>query len=156
MRITTYKTMLCQDTNHNVLVKDMSTNYPRINRIDNPGAIAEIMRNIFNLDYAAEEYLYMIAVNTKCSPLGFFEVSHGTVNASLINPRELFIRALLTGATSIFLCHNHPSSDSTPSQEDIKVTRRIKEAGDLLGIKLLDHIIIGNSEYFSFKEKNII
>ena len=85
----------------------------------------------------------MISLDYKCHPLGFFEVSHGTVNSSIVDPRSVFIRALLSGATSIILCHNHPSGDCTPSKEDVLLTKRIKEGGELLGIELLDHVIIG-------------
>lgn len=93
----------------------------------------------------------MIATDTKQKVLGVFEISHGTVNTSLISPREVFIRALLCGADYIILVHNHPSGNSHPSMEDKKVTERIKECGELMNIKLLDHIIIGD-DYYSFQE----
>ena len=78
------------------------------------------------------------------------------MNASLISPRELFIEALNCGAVSIVLLHNHPSGDPTPSESDILLTKRIKDAGDLIGITLLDHIIIGNNCYISFSEQQMI
>ena len=88
-------------------------------------------------------------LNTKSRLLGETDISKGTVNASLISPRELFIEALQKNAVGIILLHNHPSGDPTPSREDILLTRRIKEAGSLIGIELLDHIIIGNNCYAS-------
>ncbi len=156
MRITTYKTMLCQDTNHNVLVKDMSVNYPSIDRLDSPEKIVEVMNSIFHMDTLAEEYVYLIVMNTKCALLGVFEISHGTVNTSLMNPREVLIKALLCSGVSCALIHNHPSGDSTPSSEDIKVTKRLKEVFDLVGLTFMDHLIIGNAEYLSFKEKGLL
>ena len=77
----------------------------------------------------------------------------GTVNATLVSPRELFLEALKKNAVSIILLHNHPSGDPTPSQEDILLTQRVRKAGDLIGIELLDHIIIGDNRYISLREK---
>ena len=83
------------------------------------------------------------------------EVSVGSLNQSIVHPRELFKTALLSSAAAIILVHNHPSGDSTPSREDIEITRRIKEAGEILGVKLLDHIVIGSS-YLSFTERGLL
>ena len=91
----------------------------------------------------------LLMLNTKSRLLGETEISKGTVNASLVSPRELFVEALQKNAVSIILLHNHPSGDPTPSMEDIILTKRIKEAGNLIGIELLDHIIIGNNCYVS-------
>ncbi len=80
----------------------------------------------------------------------------GTVNASVISPREIFLEALSARAVQLVLLHNHPSGDAHPSREDLSVTRRISEAGELLGIHLADHIIIGEHTYMSFREKNYL
>ena len=85
--------------------------------------------------------------------IGLFEISRGTGDTSVANPREMFIRALLCGANKIILIHNHPSGNPEPSHSDITVTKRVKECGCLLGVELLDHIIVGNS-YCSLKTKN--
>ena len=98
----------------------------------------------------------LLMLDTKSKLLGESNISKGTVNASLVSPRELFIEALDCGAVSIILLHNHPSGDPTPSQADILFTKRVKEAGELIGISLLDHIIIGNNCYISFAEQNMI
>ena len=98
----------------------------------------------------------LLLLNSKSMLIGECDVSKGTVNASLITPRELFIEALQKNAVAIIIMHNHPSGDPTPSQEDLYTTSRIKEAGDLIGIKLLDHIIIGNNCYMSFAEKQLL
>ena len=91
---------------------------------------------------------------TKGKPLGVFEISHGTINQSICNPRDIFIKALLCGAAGIILAHNHPSGDVAPSKNDMEIYKRVKEAGQLLGIGLLDNIIIGNG-YYSFTENHI-
>ena len=80
----------------------------------------------------------------------------GTVNKSLVHPREVFKNAYLCSASGIICIHNHPSGDINPSKEDINITLRLKECGKIMGIELLDHIIIGNNKYVSLKEKGII
>lgn len=149
MRITKYRTEL-NENKHNVLIKEKSFNY-QCDNLDNPKSIVKMLNECFHLNKMAEEHLYMIALDTKCHPLGVFEVSHGTVNSSLVSPREVFIRAILCGATYIILSHNHPSGVVTPSKEDREVYKRIKESGKLIGIELLDNIIIGDG-YYSFLE----
>jgi len=83
-------------------------------------------------------------------------LSKGTVNASLASPREIFIEALRHQAVSIILVHNHPSGDPEPGRDDILLTKRVEECGSLMGIRLLDHIIIGDASYVSFKERGLI
>ena len=150
MTINTYKTKL-DDNRLNTLVKENTIKYTNGGRLTSPKSIEDMMNEVFDLKNMAEEYVYMIATDTKKNVLGIFEVSHGTVNASFLSPRELFIRAFLCGATSVFLVHNHPSGDPEPSPLDIQATRRIAEAGKLLGIALNDHIIIGNG-FYSMKQ----
>jgi DNA repair protein RadC len=91
-------------------------------------------------------------MNTKNRIIGVFEVSHGTVNASLVTPREAFQKALLANAVSVIFMHNHPSGDCTASRQDIEITNRLVEAGKIIGIDVLDHIIVGDG-YSSLKEK---
>ena len=108
------------------------------------------------LRHQKQEQMKLLMLNTKTKLIGESNISKGTVNASLISPRELFIEALDCGAVSIILLHNHPSGDPTPSESDILLTNRVKAAGDLIGIELLDHIIIGNNCYISFSEQQMI
>ena len=84
------------------------------------------------------------------------QLSVGTVNASLISAREIFLEALKCQAVYIILIHNHPSGDPHPSREDILLTKRVWEAGELIGISLLDHIIIGDRSYVSLREENLM
>lgn len=103
-----------------------------------------------------QEVMKLLMLNTKSNLIGEYMISKGTVNASLVSPREVFIEALEKHAVYIILMHNHPSGDPTPSQSDILLTRRVKEAGSLIGIELLDHIIIGNNCYKSFSEEKLM
>ena len=103
-----------------------------------------------------QEHMKLLMLNTKSKLLGEKNISKGTVNASLVSPRELFIEALEKQAVAIILIHNHPSGDPTPSENDILLTKRVQEAGSLIGIELLDHIIIGNNCYMSFAEKKLL
>jgi len=88
--------------------------------------------------------------------LGIFLLSKGTIDMSLLGIREIYIRALLAGASRIILCHNHPSKDCTPSEKDIVNTKKVKDAGDIMGVELLDHIVIGGPSYFSFMEHDML
>ncbi len=83
-------------------------------------------------------------------------VSIGSLNQSIVHPREVFKTALLSSAAAVILIHQHPTGDPTPSREDIEITRRLKEAGELLGVKVLDHVIIGKDDYCSFVEKGLL
>ncbi len=119
-----------------------------------PDSIAAYyMQDLRNLD---REHLILAMLDNKCCLIHDCIISIGTVNASLVNPREIFTQALRYGAVSIVMLHNHPSGDVTPSRNDIIVTGRVKEAGDILGIRLIDHIIIGNNTFTSLKEKEYI
>lgn len=155
MRITTYKNYINQD-NMNYLVKEKSINYSKLNSLDSPEKVYDIMTNIFHLHEFASEVVYMICVNPKCVPTAVIMISKGTVDSSLVSTREIFIQALLSAASKIILCHNHPSQITLPSQSDIELTTRIKEAGKLLEVELKDHIIIGADSYFSFFEQHLL
>jgi DNA repair protein RadC len=106
--------------------------------------------------YFREEHLRVIMLNTKNVVISMKDVSIGSLNSSIVHPREVFSEAIRKNSASIIVCHNHPSGDPTPSKEDINVTERLKECGKLLGIELLDHLIIGNGSYISLKEKCIL
>ena len=152
MRITKYKTKLTEDKRI-TLEKEVSVNRPDMeNIIRSPENVNELARGYLRMHEETEEYLYMICMNTKNKIIGVFEISHGNVNSSIFGVREILQKALLANAVSIIMLHNHPSGDPSPSREDIKVTERLAEAGKLVGIELLDHIIVGD-KYCSLKEK---
>lgn len=120
----------------------------------NPQAVAEYYME--DLRHEEQEVILLLMLNQKGRLLREKYIFRGTVNTSLISPREIFLEALSSRAVQIILLHNHPSGDARPSQEDLNVTRRIAEAGELLGISLADHIIIGEHTYVSFREKNYL
>ena len=153
MRINKYTTLKGKD-NIAELVKDFSWNYS-CEKLLHPDDITEMMNDIFKANKQTEEICHILCLNQKMKVQGIFEVSRGTVNSSCLNPREIFMKALLCGAVSIIVVHNHPSGDTAPSKEDINVTKRIKKAGEIIGIGLLDHIIIGDG-YYSFLENDLI
>lgn len=123
-------------------------------KFDHPATIASYYME--DLRHQDQEEMHILMLNTKNRLLGEQKISKGTVNASLISPREIFLQSLHFHAVSIILIHNHPSGDPTPSQDDIALTKRIKNAGEILGIELLDHIIIGDKRYMSFRENSMI
>ncbi len=119
-----------------------------------PSQIAEYYMQ--SLRFLDQEHIYAMFFDTKQHFIKDVLLSKGTVNASVISPRELFVEALKARAVRFALIHNHPSGDPTPSREDELLTRRMKEAGIVLGIWLVDHIIIGNTSYVSFKERGML
>lgn len=155
MRISKYGVELENKGRLPVLVKESSTNYGGTT-LQNPEEIVEMMNYVFHADAKAEEHLWVLALNNKCHPIGIFEISHGTINASLVTPREIFVRLCLCGAVGFVVIHNHPSGDIAPSKEDFSITKRLKEVGDLMQIPLYDHIIIGNNMYYSMKSMDQI
>jgi DNA repair protein RadC len=110
----------------------------------------EGMRNL------KQECLKVVMLNTKNIVISIKDVSIGSLNSSIVHPREVFNEAIKKNSASIIVSHNHPSGDPTPSGEDINLTHRLSECGKLIGIELLDHIIIGNGIYISLKEKGIL
>ena len=104
------------------------------------------------LRYLQKEHFIVLFLNTKNRVIGRETLSVGSLNASIVHPREVFRSAIQRSSASIICAHNHPSGDPTPSPEDIEVTRRLSEAGKLVGIELLDHLIIADQTFVSLKE----
>lgn len=103
-----------------------------------------------------KEHLFVISFDNRNRVLGIDLISVGTLNASLVHPRETFNAAMARNAASIIVCHNHPSGDPHPSEADLTVTKRLVEAGVIMGVQLLDHVIICKTAAFSFKENNLL
>lgn len=119
-----------------------------------PSTIAQYYME--DMRHQKEEHINLLMLNTKSKLLGSKQLSKGTVNSAVITPREIFIEALEKKAASVILLHNHPSGDPTPSENDFLLTKRVKEAGKLIGVELLDHIIIGDNCYVSFVEEHLL
>lgn len=122
--------------------------------MNEPATIAEYYME--DMRHLAQEHLLLLLLNAKARLIRDVVLFKGTVNGALLSPREIFIEALRCDAVYVVLLHNHPSGDPEPSREDIGITRRIKEAGNLIGIQLIDHIIIGDNQYISLKERGIM
>lgn len=155
LRITNFVAVV-DDDNRTMLVKESSKNYQGYDNINRPENVAALMRDVYELDKQAVEFVYMLALNSQGKILGVYMVSKGTVNNSVLSSREIYMVALMLGAVNIILVHNHPSGDCTPSRDDINSSQRIKEAGSLLGINLLDHIIVGNNHYCSLDATGLL
>ena len=108
------------------------------------------------LRHSEKEKFVLILLNSRNKLIHDEVLSIGTINATLVSPRELFIEALKAEASNIIILHNHPSGDPTPSRQDILITNKIKEVSSLVEIPLIDHIIIGDNQYFSFKQKGLL
>ncbi len=124
------------------------------NAIRDPQIAADILQKY--LEGADRENFVVLLLNTKNKVIGINTVSVGILNSSLVHPREVFKPAILASAAAIILGHNHPSGDLTPSKEDLETTRKLAEAGKILGIEVLDHIIIGDGCHVSLKEQGIL
>jgi DNA repair protein RadC len=118
---------------------------------------------VYQLDFLQEklvdcdrEKFVCLHLNIKNDLVSYELVAVGSLNTSVVHPREVFKGAVLANAASVILCHNHPSGDPEPSAEDIRITKRLVEAGKILGIEVLDHVIFGNPSFVSLKERNII
>lgn len=122
-------------------------------RINSPKSIAKIYME--EMRYLDKEHIKVVFLDTKNGILSDIYISIGTVNASLVDPREVFKEALTRGAVNIILLHNHPSGDPSPSSDDIDVTKRLVKAGEVIGIKVIDHLIIGDGTYLSMKERGL-
>ena len=122
--------------------------------INSPSVVYEVLKEY--LDGADREKFVLLTLNVKNNITSITTVSVGSLSEATVHPREVFKTAILLNSASIIICHNHPSGDSTPSKADINITTRIKEGGKILGIELLDHIIIGDDNYCSFKAKGMI
>ena len=133
------------------LVKESAHKYSDIpTRLINTEKVVKYADSALNFDALTKENFVLIPVNSKLKPLGVFVLTVGTVNASIASARDVFQAALLCNASSIFVLHNHPSGDPTPSKEDVKVTDHLKKAGELMEIPLLDHVIVGSAgRYYS-------
>ena len=136
------------------LVKESSGLYEYDQKaLNNPYAVACMLNDLFDMECLCEEHFVMLALDSKLRVVGAFDIHTGTINSSVVSIRSIFSRAILCNAKSIIVAHNHPSGIVKPSHEDISITRRIKEAGEILDIKLQDHIIIGEDSYYSFNNE---
>lgn len=135
------------------LVKEASMLYKN-RRVRSPHDSYEIFKEF--LGAVDREYFVVKCLDTKNQPTNISVAHIGSLNASIVHPREVMKTAILSNAAAIICCHTHPSGDPTPSQEDIQVTERLIEAGNIIGVDVLDHLILGDESYVSLKEKGYV
>ena len=123
-------------------------------KISSPQDIGNVYME--ELRYKKKEIFRVVLLNTKNVIIGSKDISEGSLNASIVHPREVFLEAIKKSANKMILMHNHPSGDPTPSSEDINITKRVIRAGQIVGIEILDHVIIGDGSFYSFKENGQI
>jgi len=117
--------------------------------LDAADKAAALLESVFDASNLTEEHFWLIALNSAKRVIGLFEISHGMINTSYAGPREIYLRALLCGAASIIIAHNHPSGSLEVSENDRNTTIRITYSGILMGIKLDDHIVVAGAEFTS-------
>jgi len=132
-------------------VRELEISYGRVisdidgRKVTSPEVVADVLRDF--IGDAPEERFVVVYLDSRHRATSVQEISRGTINASLVHPREVFRGAILNNSAAIVIAHNHPSGDSEPSPEDREVTERLVSAGKLLGIRVLDHVIIGDENY---------
>jgi DNA repair protein RadC len=115
--------------------------------------VARALRPVF--EKSDREMFVVVLLNTKHRPIGLNTVSIGSLSASIVHAREVFKPAIAGNAAAVILAHNHPSGDPAPSAEDVELTKRLREAGELLGIRVLDHVIVGDDRHYSFVDAGV-
>ncbi len=126
----------------------------KYNSVTSPAELYEIIKcKITNF---SKEHFYVASLDTRNNFIGLDEISIGTLTASLVHPRETFESAIKRHAAHIIIAHNHPSGETEPSEDDLKITKRLVEAGKIMGIEVLDHLIVTKKSFLSFKEKCLI
>lgn len=133
------------------LIRERSVLYEH-KSINRPQEAHDLIQTVLDLNSEAVEKFGIIALTTKNKIAGIHIISVGSLNAAVVHPREVFKSAILNNAASLVCFHNHPSGDPTPSAEDIALTKRLAEAGEIMGIDMLDHIITGDGRFVSLKE----
>ncbi|HHV64721.1 MAG TPA: DNA repair protein RadC [Peptococcaceae bacterium] len=122
--------------------------------INSPADVADLVME--EMRFLDREHFRVMYLNTRNNVLGISPISIGSLNSSIVHPRECFKEAIRRNANTIILLHNHPSGDPSPSREDLEITKRLVEGSKILGIDILDHVIIGDKRYVSLKEQGII
>jgi DNA repair protein RadC len=150
MRVNKYSLMLVREK-----AGDFKDECAFATTVTHPSDLYNSMSHLF--DGADRELFVVVALNTRNKIIGFNTVSVGTIDSSLVHPREVFKFAVASSASSIILFHNHPSGDTEPSSEDINITKRLVDCGELIGIPVLDHVIAGeDGRWLSLKVRNLM
>lgn len=154
MKITKYRLELCERKLPVLKIEEELD--VELHGLESPNEVIEILRNGYNLHKLATEHMILLCLNTKLQPIATFQIAQGGPNSCCIEIPGIFTRAVLSNARGILLAHNHPSDDVEPSSSDLKICERIKEAGALIGVQLVDFIIVGGDNSFSFRKHDLI
>jgi len=141
---------------HVSVVRDVGSYWVPVRQVTLPATVASLARQVIEDLGADREYMFILALDTKHQVIGLNMVSMGSLSASIVHPREVFKALLLLNAHSFVCFHNHPSGDPNASAEDVAITQRLHDAGELIGISLLDHIIVAEGGYMSMRETGLI
>ena len=137
------------------LVCEKSATYHISSRVSSADNIAELLQNTIKAGRLLTEHFFVFVLDTKLELVGYHDISAGTLNSTQVHPREVFQAAIATPkCAAVVVAHNHPSGDPTPSREDIETTRRLLQAGEILGIPVMDHVVIGDGSYTSIRSNN--
>ena len=123
-------------------------------KIKKPETVFNLLKN--EIGNKMKENFYILSLTTRNNLISVDKVSTGTLSASLAHPREVFLPAIKNSASTVIIVHNHPSGDTQPSEDDLEITKRLVEAGKILGVDVVDHIIVAKDNYFSFKDKGLL
>jgi DNA repair protein RadC len=126
-----------------------------------PGQSLRCAEDVFHhfrdvLEKEKREIFYVVLLNNKNKKIRDVKISEGSLTASLVHPREVYNPVIRESAAAVIFVHNHPSGDPAPSPEDIEITRRLKEVGEVMGVRVLDHVVVGRDRYFSFNDKGML
>ncbi len=135
-------------------VREIEYTYDKRPKISNADDVIQIVKPM--IADPNKEFFMALYLNTKNGVIKQEVISIGSLNANIVHPREIFKTACMISASSIIVAHNHPSGDPSPSREDIDLTKKLSEAGKMMGIELLDHVIIGYDKNYGFKESGIL
>lgn len=147
------KDTLCKIRSLVELTKMNLFNRKLTKQISDPQSAYEAVKD---LSINEQEVFRVVFLNTKNAIIGQKDIFKGTLDSSIVHPREIFKEAVKISSSNIIISHNHPSGNPEPSKQDINITLRLKECGKLMGIELLDHIIVGNDSFISLKDKGVI
>ena len=140
------------DEYHPVLLKERRY---QVKDLSSVKEIVSFFQTVIPINAYMQENVYLITVNTSFRPLGIFHIGLGTADMAVCSPREVMLSCLLTGATGFFVVHNHPSGRCNLSNEDAFLATRMEKAGEILNIRMIDFVIVGKEEYYSWKEDRI-
>jgi DNA repair protein RadC len=116
----------------------------------------DVFRHFAELEKEKREIFYVVLLNNKNRKIREVKISEGSLTASLVHPREVYNPVIRESAAAVIFVHNHPSGDPAPSPEDIEITRRLKQVGEVMGVRVLDHVVIGRDRYYSFSDRGML